>query len=423
MIQTRTLRFVVDNIVWLLGSLALAIVVWYAAVSTTDPVEQRRFRNPIPIQIRASDGMLVVEQSDAQAQITLRTLSSTWETLDTNNFRIVADVSTLEPGTHRVPLNVSFTDERIRGTVIETEPPTIQVTLARRRERQMPLTIETVQDPPIGFAANVTLSEPTTLISGAEDRVEQVDRVVARLNLVDQRESTTRTVSLIPLNAQGRVVSGVTVQPAEVVADIQISQRPGTTQLIVFARIEGDPPFGYEVIGFDYEPKVIVVRGDEAAIDNLNGIVYTDLVNVRGRTESFTQPVQVILPTGVVQPDPQLITVTVTIQPILQERTLNGIPVQIGGLDPADYLITARPDQVSVTVSGAQAVVDSILPDDITVIAPLAGLDEGEHEIALQAMVNKPEITSENVTISPATVTVQIVRREPAPTVQGTEAP
>src|SRR6266850_287685 len=49
--RPATLRFILDNLVWMVGALALAILVWYAAVSAQNPVEQRRFPGRIPIHV------------------------------------------------------------------------------------------------------------------------------------------------------------------------------------------------------------------------------------------------------------------------------------------------------------------------------------------------------------------------------------
>lgn len=57
MAQRRsTLRVLLNNLLWLGGALALATIVWYAATSARDPVEQRRLLGQVPIEIKLDEG-------------------------------------------------------------------------------------------------------------------------------------------------------------------------------------------------------------------------------------------------------------------------------------------------------------------------------------------------------------------------------
>src|SRR5439155_20639129 len=88
--RPATLRFILDNLAWLVGSLALAILVWYAAVSAQNPVEQRRFSGRIPIKVLTDEGMLVVSDAPQTALVTIRAPRTIWDVLEASDVQVEA---------------------------------------------------------------------------------------------------------------------------------------------------------------------------------------------------------------------------------------------------------------------------------------------------------------------------------------------
>src|SRR5438128_11927226 len=135
-VQNRpaTLRFVLDNLGWMLGSLALAVLVWYAAVSAQNPVEQRRFPSRVPIQILKDEGLLVANTPPEVALVTVRAPRSVWEVLEPEDISVVADLTKLSPGVHTVELR-GFLSPARQGVVTDMQPSQITVELARRSDK------------------------------------------------------------------------------------------------------------------------------------------------------------------------------------------------------------------------------------------------------------------------------------------------
>jgi len=415
--QRSGLRFLLDNLGWLVGAIGLATLAWYAATSAADPVDQRRLPYAIPIEYRLPEGLIIANKPPTTGQVVVRGLQSAFQSIDARNVRIVADLTNYAPSEtpYTIDLVGSLTD--VRGaTVTAVQPARVTVQLARRAELLKAVTVRFKEEPPIGYTASA-LPDPTeVLVSGPAEAIARVEGVEARVNLRNRREAFTLPVPLIAVDANGKPIPEVTLTPAEVLLSVDVQQRSDVTEVAVEPRLIGSIPTGYLRVSQVWEPRRIFVRGEQSAIDRLNGILYTEPINLTGKTDTFTQIVRLSLPAGITLPDPQDITVTIEIEPIPGSREFTGILIQPQGLDPADYQITIRPERVNVIVRGPQVVVDGLTADDVKVFAPVAGLAAGTHRIRLQATVADAEITPENVVITTGEAEVVIVARNPTPT-------
>ena len=103
----RVLRWFTGNI----GSLALAIVlavtVWAVAVASDDPDEVRTLSVSFPVEVAHLDENLVVRGAVGQsATVTLRAPQSLWAQISAERLHVVADLTGLGAGEHRVPLHL-----------------------------------------------------------------------------------------------------------------------------------------------------------------------------------------------------------------------------------------------------------------------------------------------------------------------------
>jgi YbbR domain-containing protein len=411
------------NALWLLGSLALAIFVWYAAVNQQNPIVQQRYSGRVPVKILKDDTLLVTD-APAPVQVVIRAPRSVWDALDANDIQVTADLRGKPPGSYTVPLSAILAANRI-GEVSEVQPTTGTVTLVKRSEAAFDVTLVALRPPPVGFeVGSNTFNENTATVTGSEDAVRRVVSVVARIDLSDQTRTITRSIPVTPIDSDGRTVTDVTVVPAQVDAQINIQPRPGVTVLKVVPNLLTNTlPLGYLVSNYSAEPAVVAVRGDRNIIESLNGTIETDPINLANKVGPFTQTLRLALPTGVTLTDPVNVVVSVDIEAVNITREFATIPVITQGLDPADFNITIQPQVVTVIVKGPQQAVSSLQANEITVFAPLANLGSGTFTVTLQASVAHAGLTSSNISIPNPEARVVIVALRPTATFTPTRPP
>jgi YbbR domain-containing protein len=409
------LTFVQTNFVWMIGSLILATVVWYLASSAQNPVEQRRLTARLPINVQTDEGMIVISRTSETAQVTIRAPRSVWDILAPDDVSVTADLTKRQPGKYTIPLGAALSNAR-HGLITAVQPSQITVEIARRAEQLVSVNVVRTADPPPGFVATATSVDVTARIVGPETSVKRVVAAEARINLQDQKVGFSRLVALVAVDADGKTVEDVEISPSQVTLNVNISTRPDVTELSVLPRLTGDLPEGYFRSNYSWEPSTVLVRGDRAAIDAMNGFVYTEPIDLTGKTSTFTQRVKLALPTGVTMPELIDVSVTVEIDPIVGSREFDNVPVIPQGLDPADYSITMQPDRVNVIITGPQLVLDTLTASDISIIAPLGGLSAGKFTVTLKASVTKPGIESKDIAIPNDKIEVTIVALNPTPT-------
>ena len=166
--RSPVLRFIVDNLGWMLGSIALATVVWYVAWSGENPVAQRRFPTRIPVQIITDDGLIVVSPDSTTAVVTIRAPQSVWDVLEPEDVSVVADLSKKPPGTYNKVALVGVLSDTRRGSVVDIQPSQLTIQIAKRTEQLVNVNVIKLTEPPPGFMASFAASDATTKVIGPE---------------------------------------------------------------------------------------------------------------------------------------------------------------------------------------------------------------------------------------------------------------
>lgn len=407
---------------WLIASLLLALVVWFLATATQNPTIQQRFPQRVPITVGVPEGYVITRRNVESAQITVRTLQSTWLQLDVADLAVNADFSAiqLDPSAEKmkvkVPLVASLLNNR-PGAIIDFTPREIELELALRGEQLLQIKVAVAQEAPVGFiATSLVPSINEARLVGPKSAINTVASVQAPISLRGQNTSFSQVVELLPLDSNGVLVEDVQVIPPQITVSVVIQEREDVTGLLVVPSYAGAIPDGYQLKRDSWQPRRVFVRGDQRVIAAMNGTIPTEAIDLSGHIQPFTQTVQLKLPTGVTLPDPTDITITVVIEPILVTREFTGIAVQPQGLDPADYAISTKPDRVRVRVTGPQQIVAALTEKDISVYADLSGLSAGTHTVQLLASVSAAELRSENLELPENQAEITITSRNPTPT-------
>lgn len=415
-------RVVLENLAWLIGSLLLAIFVWISATVEQNPVQVSRFPQRVPIQIETDEGMIVTNSPITSAQVVLRAEASVWETLETQDINIVADLRGKSPGTYVAELQIDVATSR-RVVVEDFQPRQITVAIDQAAEALIPVEIEMRNNPPTGFeVTETTFDTPEVRITGPAGAVSRVVAAQASVNLLNERNPLTRTdVRLLPVDAQGQIISGVQLAPETV--DISIDIQPGADfrEVFVTPNIVGEPSPGYVIYSITYDPQTILVSGRPSALEQLPGTIQTSALYLTGRTESFTQTLSVELPEDVFLPTEQNVTVTVQIDALTASRRFDHLPVQVQGLG-AGLQASVAPSEVTMLITGPQPVLDTLTPGNISILADLSNLAPGNHQVQLNAVVNREGLSNAVISVLPAILEVQITPNAAPPT-QTPQAP
>lgn len=183
-------------------------------------------------------------------------------------------------------------------------------------------------------------------------------------------------------------------------------ERAGTRTVPVVPSVEGEPAAGYRIVEVTSDPADVEVVGPETVLRGLTRAI-TEPVVVTGARSTVRESVTIGPPDsslGLRLKTPRSARVTVTIQPVPADRTIDKVPVRIDHVANA-VAAEVSPSVVSVAVRGARAKVFELGAGSITAWVDLAGLGPGRYNLPVRIT---PIQDVEVVSVQPATVAVRV---------------
>lgn len=393
------------SILQFLLALVLSLALWTYVSFSLNPSRQDSVEVAITLAPPANN-LLVVDpvtgkpitlQPTAQVQFTGPEADlSRWQP---ENFRATADLSALPAGTYDVPIAVDGpSNARIRSIT----PPTISVQLEPQVRRSFTVEPRSQGSVPFLFeAADPTFSVQTANVIGPERLVARVARVVVDVDLRGRTESINETRALVAVDQTGVTVDGVTVTPGNANVAVTVTPRVERQRVPVAPQTTGQLPTGYR-FNLDWNPKSVEV----IATIPITGTLYTERIDLTGKTDTFTQTVQlegIDQSINVLTDEP--ITVEVTITPVTQPYNLSFfVPITVVNEAPSVDAV-ATPPGLTVTVNGTTSQFQQLATTTVQGTVDVSNLAPGTYQrpvtinlpVGLQ-IVGDPPVVSVTVT-------------------------
>ncbi|HEY7680287.1 MAG TPA: CdaR family protein [Terriglobia bacterium] len=386
-------------------ALLLAVVVWAVAVNEENPNEEKLFPTTVKVgPVSLPENLILVEQSITQTAVTIRAPRTVWDTLVAGQIHITADLAGLPPGEHVIALRAQL-DVPI-GQVTKLNPATIRVTLESRAARELPVSVEQVGEPARGYeAGHFDLSTLTAVVSGPASAVDRVSKLTATISLEGLKTDLRKDVALDPVDASGKPVADVSIEPASVPVKVPITQKQGFRDVAVTVDYAGQVAAGYRITNITVAPPVITVSSsDPQRVEALPGFVKTQALDLTGASDDIVVRLPLALPEGVSVEGEPSVQVQVNIAAIESSQTEQR-QLEFQGLGPG-LSATASPDTVVVLVSGPLPVLDRLKQEDVRVILDVTGLEPGTYSLTPEVSLLPEQLRAESVL--PATIEVVI---------------
>ena len=395
----------------LLVALILALAVWISAVTASDPNVEKPYPYNVPIEIVGQDsGLTITSSIPGTVSLVLSAPQSIWDLPlnDPNAVRAVVDLSGLGPGTYTLPVQIQIAPRPVR--MVAQTPGMVTLTLEKLMVNELPVVFVARGTPATGYqTGKVTLDPDKVTVTGPVSLMERVERVQATLDINQANQTINRSVGLVALDADGSVVSGVTIVPPEVDITQEISQRFGYRNVVVKVVATGQLADGYHLTNISvFPPTVTVFSADPQIVSDLPGFIETLPLDISGAKDDIDIYLKLNLPEGVsVVGNQTEVLVRVGIAAIESSLTLPNVPVEVSGLQPG-LRATVSPEEVIVIISGPVALLDRLQATDVRVIANLTEYTSGTYQVEPEIEILIPELRAES--ILPETIQVIISR-------------
>lgn len=415
--RPRDWRWGLTQVGLFLVSLVLAVAAWIIVTFQFNPPQVVRYTG-VPLTVQGlPENMVVVNSLPQTASVTVQGPGDILQLQDPSQIRAIVDLSKGESGGY--PVRVEGLQRQIR--VISVIPDRVNVEIEPKVRRTVPVQVELADTqtlpPTVELDGKPTVTPPTVQVEGAASLVERVAAAVVRVNVQAARSSFRGEFPVVPVDARGQQVEGVTVTPPTVEVFVSIRPQLNTREVAVFAPLSGEPANGYWVSNVEVSPARVTLRGNPSVLETLPGFVNTQPVDITGASDTLTRRVPLDLPAGVIALDEEgrtvgTVEVTVVVQPLEVTRSIRR-PVELIDAVPGT---SVAPSEVAVLLTGPQPILDAISQDPSLVRVLLQPPREpGTHQVPLQVIV--PDFVKAEVI--PRQVIVAVPGATPTPTTTG----
>jgi YbbR domain-containing protein len=410
----------------ILVALGLSLMIWIFVTFTTNPDVRETFTTP-PVTVNAMSSDLVImnpetglprqdqdELSPVDVQISTdqRTLSA----LNSSDFAASVSLDTLGAGTHLVPVDVAVPSDNVR--ILAVEPEELSIRLESVVTSTVPITIDVIGSPPFSYERG----EPSVSsdnedieqveITGPLSLVERVNSVGATVNIEQLQSTFVSTISLVPYDANGDPVEGVTSDPEQVNVRIEIQPVVGLKRVPIIGNVVSSPANGYIIAGVRSNPQLINIIGSSELLNQIDQIE-TEPIDVSGATSTLTETAALRFQGAQPQSsDITTATVTIEITPLNQPFQVQvPVPVQVVNANE-NLMVSVEPTVIPVTLEGTITAFEQLRADELQATVDVSGLGPGTYQLtpALQVPTNIA-VTS---ALSSVTVTLELAPAPPA---------
>lgn len=242
--------------------------------------------------------------------------------------------------------------------------------------------------------ARVTLRGPAPLV---EQTKSANNKFVIDLNQTTQ-EAFLGSVNLNQLKMPSGVSADVDPDHYELELERLLKK-----ELTVVLKYDGEVAKGYTITAIETIPKTVIARGPLSELEGETEIE-TQLISLDGLKRSVTLEAVLKENGGLTNYNVNGITVKVEISPILAEKNISGVPIDL--IFPAGFAATVEPSKARLTIGGPAEMLDQLDVGKIKLTADARDLNSGKHRVSLSAALPGG---MKVIRIEPAEVTVNLV--------------
>src|SRR5258708_6468915 len=158
-------------------AVALAVLLYFVALSETNPADQRRTGFTVPVQVVNVPPGLVVTTQPAPVQLLVTAPANVFARLRPESFTAQVDATGAKAGDNSLPISVNSTDPDV--TSVQADPPQVVLHLEEITNRVLPVRVNLQGQAAPGYQVGTpTVDPPTLTVTGATSFVSGASEAV-----------------------------------------------------------------------------------------------------------------------------------------------------------------------------------------------------------------------------------------------------
>lgn len=396
---------------WELKALAVlaAVIFWFLVVGAENTFYT--FPDEVPIKAFNLSEEYVVSNDPGSVKLRLKIENrDSIKNLVADDFNAYVDLKGLSEGERDVDVVVSSKKPDV--SVLKVEPAKVSVKIEEKAEKEVEIEHVITGDPKEGYeVGDVEVKTEKATIKGPQKILNTIDSAKLKIELNGEDGNISSVYALKVLDNQDEEIPNVTIEPAEVEVEVEITAETGRKLVGVQPNVTGTPKGNRWIKSITAEPSYVVLNGNSKQLQEIE-YVQTEEINVSGINESGEFNVNVSgLQEGVSLEDGGQIKVYIEIETFEEDndsikQKKADVPVAIVKFRTDQDERVVDPPSVTIVAEGNEQNLNKISSTG-TVELDISGYKK-ENEVTLQideSNFNVPEGVN-IVSVTPSEVTV-----------------
>lgn len=424
-IMSRILKVVKEkNLLVKFLCLLISFGLWIYVSNVENPIKQYTITN-IPVQIvnsdiLKSDNLAIAPDQTFTISLTIQGSSSNIYSINKSQFTVVADLSNyaLKVGANSIPVEITSSPDNvnIKNTGVLRVNVNLENIIEKTMAVQSELNVTTSNDI---YVKNTSFSTSNITISGPEDSVNKVAKLVVRGDITANSTTTTASFPVEAVDSSGNVVSDVTLSTTNV--DATITAEKGKS-VPIKVQTTGILKEGLTLESIIADPNTVKIIGTEGNLNSTDEILSqpVDLSSITGNETIITN---LVVPNNItLLPNENEIEVEVKVnsnsstdssesEPTSSEESTKTfeLPVNVvGSLN--GYNVSLSSDTTTVVLKGTEEALNNVEPSDLACEIDISKLTAEGGSVTPTITNNNNNVTIESE--NPQTIDVTFTKVE-----------
>ena len=369
-------------------ALVFAVILWSYVMSDVNPKITKEYRNVNVVYSNMDEldrsNIVVMEPKEVTINVKVSGRRSDILAIDDKDISAKLDLSGYSEGSKKVPI---YVDAPSKIEIVDYTPKEVLFKFDSIISKEKPVVLKTEGKLKNGYILGTEEIKPQSVfIKGPRSWVNSVSEVVAIVDLTDRKSNINVTVPIKLIDDKGKDIRGLEKDPNVVDISIPVYK---TKLVSIDADTNIETLDGYETSSLTISPNSIEIKGYENIINGVSSIK-TEPIDANLLLTNKSVEAKLILPEGIelVKPDEKVV-VTLDIDRIVS-RTFEYSIDEIGKQDLENglKLESGSSDQtITISVNGAESIVNNISKEDIHPYISLYGLGEGVHDVKIDTNI------------------------------------
>ena len=378
-----------------------AFFMWIYVMAEVDPIILKDY-DQIPVKINninilEENNMVLYPEPNLNAKIILRGRRSLIKGIQKNDLYINTNLKSPKIGANKLELDLDVPNNITYTIMPSNITLNVEESLYTKKEISIRATNGSNEDLKVD---KISYSPKSTFIEGPKSLVENVDKLICKVDLKNKSKDFNSKAQIIPVDKNRKIVEGVNIKDQYTYVNVGFTK---DKKVPLILNLKGEIGEGYKLLGYELSSKEININGKINEIDKIKDI-YTQEIDISNLKENKNINLNINIPQNIGS-DIKSVNVSFKVAKLVSKNlTISSKRIEYkDNIHNLDISKNNLPDDINVKVTYIEGIGKDISEKDVQIFINMQESESDPSKFRIKYNVLN-EI--ENVQISPEYVVI-----------------